>query len=265
MKSLNTAQRTRPQSRRRRVPIVGLAPLVGLLFLWQLLGTENSVNFPRPSEWWAGWTALLDRGLIGSSLLSTVTTFLLALAVSTVVGAGLGALVGSSRAVDRATSPLLQFLMSVPPAAIVPVAVLVIGLGTSMQITAIAFGAVWPILLNTASAMRSVPGVRLEAARLLGLSRTARFSRVVLPSLTPGVLLGVTVAAPIAIVVTLLVEMLTTSPGLGSLLLQAQRAFRSEEVFALLVVTGILGYVLNTLVSWLEAFLLRNWPEGARR
>lgn len=258
-------QGSRAKTGRRRVPVVGLAPLIGLLLLWQLLGDKNSVTFPPPSQWWEGWIALLHDGQIGSSLIATVTAFAVALAVSTVLGTGLGALVGSSKAVDRTTGPLLQFLMNIPPAAIVPLAVLVIGFGTGMQVAAVVFGAVWPILLNTASAMRSVPSVRLEAARLLGLSRSARFRRVVLPSLIPGVLLGVTVAAPIAIVVTMLVEMLTSSPGLGAQLLDAQRAYRSGEVFALSILAGLLGYLVNTSIDWLETFLLRNWPPGVRR
>src|SRR5690606_32454570 len=142
---------------------------------------------------------------------------------------------------------------------------LVIGIGFGMQIATIVFAAVWPVLLNAAAATRGVPAARRESATLLGLSRVQRFFKVILPSLAPGILLGVTIAAPIAIVIALLAETLPSLPGLGSLLLQSQRVFRSSQVFALLVIIGILGYVLNAAIVGIRAYLLRNWPESSRR
>lgn len=265
-----TPTTTRPVSVRRRPRAnpswaLGFAPLVLLLIVWQIFGDPRSPLFPPPATWWNGLVELAAGGRLAPAILSTVVSFVTALVVATVLGAALGALIGSRRGAERATGPAIQFLMSIPPAAIVPVAALVVGIGFGMQVGAIVFGAIWPILLNSAAAMRGVPQVRLEAARLLGLSPAARFFRVALPSLAPGVLLGVVVAAPIAIVVTLLVEMMTSVPGLGSLLLDGQRSFRASQVFALLVLTGLLGYLLNALVGRVERVLLRNWPEGTRR
>ena len=253
---------TRPRRAATRTSLVGLTPLLLLLLVWQLAGNAESVLYPRPSRWWDGFTALLATGQFGPSLRATVTTFLLAMLAATLLGALLGALVGSFALLDRATAPAFTFLMSIPPAAIVPVAVLVVGIGLTLQIGAVIFAAIWPILLNTAAAMRAVPTARLDSARMLGLPRSARVARVVLPSLVPGIAVGVLVAAPVGIVVTLLVEMLTTVPGLGSMLLASQRSFQSTEVFAMLVVIGLLGYSLNVLVRLLQSRLLRNWPTG---
>lgn len=259
---IRLAARARPRrtSAAGRTSLVGLAPLLMLLLVWQLLGNENSVLYPRPSRWPDGFASLLASGQFGVSLRATVTTFLLAILAATLLGAALGALVGSFRLLDRATAPSFTFLMSIPPAAVVPVAVLVVGIGLALQIGTVVFAAIWPIMLNTAAAMRAVPVARLESARMLGLSRRARVWRVVLPSLVPGIAIGVLVAAPVGIVVTLLVEMLTTVPGLGSMLLASQRSFQSTEVFAMLVIIGLLGYLLNVLVRLLQSLLLRNWP-----
>jgi NitT/TauT family transport system permease protein len=241
-------------------PLTGLAPIAILLVLWQVLGDPASPIFPPPSEWWTAFVLLVQSGVLPTAFAATIVTFATALLAATVIGAILGALTGSSRRLDRTASPLLTFLMCVPPPAIVPVFILVLGVGFGTQVAAVVFAAVWPILLNTASAMRSIPAVRLESARLLGLGWSGRVRHVIAPSLVPGVALGVMVAAPICIVVTLLLEMLTSSRGAGSLLLSAQRSFQAAEMFALLVLIALLGLVVNLLISAGERLLTRNWP-----
>jgi ABC-type nitrate/sulfonate/bicarbonate transport system permease component len=246
---------------RRGIPLRGLLPLIVLLVLWQILGDENSALFPRPSTWWPAIKDIEAGGQLWSSLVATMTTFLIALAVATVLGAALGVLIGSLRTADRASGPTVQFFMSIPSPTLVPVALLVIGVSRGMQVGVVVFAAIWPIILNTAAGMRAVPVVRLETARVLGLSRPARFLKVVLPSVAPAALLGVLVSAPICIVVTLLVEMLSSADGLGFLLLTSQRAFQSSEVFGLLLLIGLLGYLVNAAVGLLEQRLLRNMPR----
>jgi ABC-type nitrate/sulfonate/bicarbonate transport system permease component len=252
----------RTQTRTRgSIPLKGLLPLLLLLGVWQLVGDESSASFPRPSSWWPALKNIEADGELWTSLGATMVTFVLALLVATVLGATLGILIGSLRTADRAMAPTLQFFMSIPSPTLVPVALLVIGVSRGMQVGVVVFAAIWPIILNTAAGMRAVPAVRLEMARVLDLSPIARFLKVILPSVAPGALLGVLVSAPICIVVTLLVEMLTSSEGLGFLLLTSQRAFQSSEVFGLLLLIGVLGYLVNTAVGLLEQRLLRNMPQ----
>jgi ABC-type nitrate/sulfonate/bicarbonate transport system permease component len=246
---------------RRGVPLRGLLPLALGLVLWQLLGKENSPTFPRPSTWWPAIKGTEASGQLWPSLAATLTTFAIALLVATVLGVTLGILQGSSRPADRASAPTIQFFMSIPAPTLVPVAVLVIGASGGVQAGIVVFAAIWPLILNSAAGMRAVPAVRLEMARVLGLSPAARFAKITLPSIVPSALLGVLVSAPICIVVTLLVEMLTSSQGLGSLLLTSQRDFQSSELWGLLLLVGLLGYLVNTVVGLLERWLLRNMPE----
>lgn len=241
----------------------GLLPLVGLLGLWELLGTADSPYFPPPSTWWNAVELLNASGVLLPELLETMETFALALAVAIVVGSLLGLAIGALPPLQRATSPLVEFCRTMPSAAIVPVAVLLIGLGRSMAITVVVFAAVWPIVLNTAAAVRSLSPVLHDAARTLGLPAGARVRKVLAPALVPGLLLGVRVATPLCVIVTLLVEMLTGTGGIGSLLVQAQRNFISAQAFGLLVVVGIFGYLVNSSVNLIERRLLRDWPPRA--
>jgi len=240
--------------------LLGLLPLAALLGLWQLLGNPASPYFPPPSTWWHAVHNLNTAGTLAPAVSATVQTFLLGLALSILVGAAVGLAIGASQRVHRATGPLLEFCRAMPPPAIVPVALLLIGLGRSMEVSVIVFAGMWPIVLNTAAAVRSLHPLLLESARSLQLSPAARLRKVLLPALLPGLLLGVRVAAPVCVLVTLLVELLTGAPGVGSLLLAAQRNFVTAQAFGLLVVVGILGFLVNAGVGFLERRALAAWP-----
>jgi len=250
--------------RRRLVRLTGLLPLALLLGAWELLATADDPYFPAPSSWWVAVRRLSELGTLLPAIRATAETFALALAVAVVAGSLLGLAIGALPAMRRVTSPLVEFSRTMPPPAVVPMAALLIGLGRTMAVTVVVFAAVWPIVLNTAEAVRSLPAVLLETARALHLSRRARITKVLAPALVPGLLLGVRVATPLCVIVTLLVEMLTGAPGIGSLLVQAQRNFISAQAFGLLIVVGIFGFLINTGVAALEQRVLRAWPPTAR-
>jgi len=242
----------------------GLVPLVLLLGAWELLATADDPYFPPPSSWWDAVQRLSADGTLLPAIRATAETFALALGVAVVVGSLVGLAIGASPRVRRVTSPLVEFCRTMPSPAIVPMAALLIGLGRTMAVVVVVFAAVWPIVLNTAAAVRSLPPVMLETARALHLSGRARITKVLAPALVPGLLLGVRVATPLCVIVTLLVEMLTGAPGIGSLLLQAQRNFISAQAFGVLIVVGIFGYLVNASVASLERRVLRAWPPTAR-
>lgn len=241
-------------------PLLGLLPLACGLAYWQLLGDESSPTFPPPSTWWHALGTLNTSGVLMPAIGETLKTFALALVLAALVGIGLGMAIGMSRKVDRALGPLLEFCRIMPPPAIVPVAALVIGINTVMSVVVVVFAAVWPILLNTSSAVRSIPAVRIAMARSLRLSKTALLRKVILPSVAPGSVLGIRVATPLCFIVTLLVEILASSSGVGQLLLHSQSNFNAAAVFGLLVVVGVLGLLLSVLIAFIEGRALRRWP-----
>jgi ABC-type nitrate/sulfonate/bicarbonate transport system permease component len=240
--------------------IRGLLPLLLLLVAWQLLQSGNSPYFPPPSDWWNGIVQLARSGRLYPALWSTVTSLLLGMAIAIVLGGALGLLIGISARFARATGPLLEFLRAIPPPAIVPVAILFMGYDERMKLTVVVLAAIWPILLNTASAAERVHPLLLDVAGTFRLSAAERIWRIVLPSVVPAILLGIRVALPLAIVVTLLVEILTSIQGIGALMIAAQRNFQSPQVYGLLVVIGLFGFLVNDIFAIVEALLLRRWP-----
>lgn len=244
--------------------LVGLLPLVAVLVVWQITGPERSITFPRPDTWLVGLGDLLGSGDLLPALRTTLLTFAASVVVATLLGALLGMLMGASDLVDRALTPIMDFFRSLPPPAVVPVVGLILGLTPLTNIVIVVIAVVWPVLLNTMIGMRSVPRVRLEMARTLGLTPTERLLKVSVPSVAPSVMVGVRIAASSALIVTLLVDMLGTGDGLGRQLLLSQQRFQAGAVWGLLLVTGLLGYLLNVAIAAGEHYAFRNWPRGLR-
>ncbi|MCW2852496.1 MAG: Bicarbonate transport system permease protein CmpB [Nocardioides sp.] len=248
-------QRSAARVRRRSggSPLIGLLPLVVALAVWQVAGDPRSPYYPPPSRWWEELTPLWQDGTMTEAIRATLTTLLLSLIVATIAGTVIGGAVGASRRADRALGPLLEFLRVLPAAALVPLAALVLGYTLQMKMAVVVLPATWPILLACRSARRSVSPTLIDASRSLGLSRAQRFRKILLLSLAPGILLGLRVAAPLALIITILVEIVTRVDGVGSLMGEAQANYRSAQVYGLLAVAGIIGFLINWVVTRVES------------
>ena len=260
-----TTVRSRPArgTRRRSAfpPLRGLLPLALLLLAWELMADDGSPYFPPPTSWAEGLADLWDNGTLWPAAIQTLSTFAIALAAATVLGTLLGLLLGASRTADRALGPTLEFARAMPPAAVVPIAALLIGYDTTMKVAVVAFAAVWSILLNARTGVRSIDPVLLDTARCLRLNAFDRTRKCVLPALLPSIFLGVRVAAPVALVITLLVEIVTRFDGIGALIATAQRNYLAGQVYGLILVAGLFSFLVNGLVSVLQAYAFRNRPS----
>lgn len=248
-------------NRARSTPrLHGLLPLVVLLSVWELAGSPGSPFFPPPSTWSAALIGLWENGALLAAVVATLTTFCIGLGTATVVGAALGLVVGGSPGADRAMSPTFEFARAMPPAAMVPIATLLLGYDETMKVTVVTLAAIWAILLNTRAGVRRIDQTLLDAARSLQLGTVERTRKVILPALLPAVFLGVRVAAPIAVVITLLVEILTHVEGVGALIAQSQRTFQPARVYALIVVAGALSLLVNGVLGMVEVYVFRYRP-----
>jgi ABC-type nitrate/sulfonate/bicarbonate transport system permease component len=251
--SVRTANATAPSKRRRGgTPLRGLLPLALGLALWQLLAPPDSPYFPAPSEWAVALRPLIEDGSLLTAIGWSFLTFVLGLLFATVIGTATGALIGANRTVDRALGPTLESLRVLPAAALVPLATLILGYSMQMKLLVVVLPATWPILLSVRSTRRSLSPVLMDVSRTLGLSRGERTRKILIPALTPSILLGIRVAAPLALIITLLVEIVTRINGLGGLLGYAQASFLSAQVYGLLVIAGALGFLVNWAVTHAE-------------
>lgn len=254
-----TRSRGAARSRRSRgMPKRGLLPIVALLALWQVLGSRESANFPVPSRWWDAVWALGSRGTLWNGIEATLEAFVVSLAIALVLGVLIGLATGCIRWLERATGPLFEFLRSMPPAAVVPVFVLLLGFSLKMKIVITVLGSIWPILYSSRDSVVSRSRVLDDVAKVLQMSRSKRIRSIVIPSVIPGALIGLKVAIPITLIYVLVVEILTSVSGVGALLTISQGDFNTAAVYGLVVIAGILAILLSTLVAVVESAIRRR-------
>jgi ABC-type nitrate/sulfonate/bicarbonate transport system permease component len=253
-------------ARRQRVLGLGLEVLVPvlLLVLWGLWSAGSTTYYYPPlthilSTFRHTW--LFDR--VGSDVVPSLVRMGAGFAIAAVLAVVVGLLLGLSRRARLAAYPLIEFLRAIPPPALLPFAILVIGVGDGMKVFIIAFVCVWPILLNTIDGVMGVDPTLRETTRVYGITRRDRLLRVMLPAASPQIFAGLRTAVSLALILMVISEMVASTNGIGYFVLQSQRSFAIPEMWSGILLLGILGYVLNAVFGLIEKRVLR-WHRGAR-
>ncbi len=237
--------------------------LLALLALWWLASHQQWVSqvfLPTPEA----TVGSLVQGLVSGELLaftaSTVLRMVLGWLLASLLGLLLGALIGSSRTARAWIAPTFEFIRPLPASAIMPLAISIFGLSSGMVLFVVAFGAMWPVLLATVYGLASVHLRLQEVSQALQLSRLAFVWKIGLPNAMPDILAGMRLALTVALIVTVVGEMIASQSGLGQAILLAARSFRASELFAGVVLLGAIGFVSNTLLATLERHFLK-WQK----
>lgn len=207
----------------------------------------------------AFWTAVVD-GTVREATLATLATALGGLALGAALGLLLGVLLGLMRTVDRLMEFTIEAFRPIPSVALIPLALLIFGFGFRMEIAIVAFAAFWPILILTRAAVAGVEPRLIQVAHALGFGFAARILKIVLPAALPRILVAFRLAAGIALIVAVTVEIAANPLGLGHNMMLAQQTLRPEVMLALLVWLGVVGWGINRLLLRSEARLLRSPP-----
>lgn len=245
--------------RHRWVVVRALSPIV-ILILWQVgsaLGVISQRTLPAPSLILDAGLELIRSGELADALLVSGTRVAEGLVLGGVVGILLGSLVGLSRWADATVDPPLQMLRALPHLALVPLFILWFGIGETPKVLLISLGVAFPLYLNTASAIRQIDRTHLETAQVLGFSRTQRFSRVILPSIAPQLLVGLRQSLAIGWLTLVVAEQVNAESGLGFVINNARDFFRIDTVIFGLVVYALLGIITDGIVRVLERRALR--------
>lgn len=236
---------------------------VGLLIilLWYVIAKARLVSpvfLPGPERAWDALVYGLTEGDLRAKTLATIERMIYGWLLASLVGIVLGAMIGVSQAARAYVEPTLEFLRPLPASAMMPVAIALLGLSDAMVLAVIAFGALWPMLLATVHGFAAVEPRLYQVSRALGLSRGEVIWKIALPSAMPDILAGMRVGLTIALILAVVGEMLASRPGLGQAILLAARSFQSADLYAGVIMLGVIGYVSGTLLSAAEARLL-SW------
>ena len=206
-------------------------------------GTSDSIAPP---------TAILSafgEAIADGSLMSATRDTMMSAFGGLFIGAGLGFLagvaLGSIRALDRLSELPLEALRPIPSVAVIPIALIALGFGYKLEIVIVAYACFWPLLILTRSAVAGVEPRLTEVAQALRLSALQRMTKIVAPAALPRVFVAFRLAAGIALVVAVTVEIAVNPQGLGYQVMTAGQALRPDLMLAYVVWIGFVGYALN--------------------
>lgn len=232
---------------------------VAIIALWWVTSTANpSLYFPPLSvivdeivtQWIFGPRLVND-------LLPTLANFAVGLSIALVGGTVLGVILGRNAVLRAFLAPLINFLRSLPSPALIPIVLVLFGLGSSMSIALIAIGAITPTLLNTIDGVRSVDTQVREVVRSYRLTPWQNIFRVVLPAAGPQIVAGYRISLQISIILIVVSEMVGATRGLGYFVLESQQLFRVPQTWAGTIMLGLLGYLLTQIFVVIERRVLR--------
>ncbi len=215
-------------------------------------GFDLHDSVPTPSATFRALADELTSGTLFGELGTTLESYVQGLALAIFVGVVLGIAIGSSRLLLDASAAVIEFLRPIPAVTLIPLAILAFGLGLPMRRFVIAYAALWPILINTLYGVRGTDRILRDVARTSGVSRSAELFRVILPAALPSIATGVRVSASIALLVGVTAEFLTGTDGIGSYLQTQQLGFALPELYAAIVLVGVVGYAINVVLRATE-------------
>ena len=246
---------------------LGYMLIVVLGLLWEAVvrfGIVDTPTLPALSDILSSfWSLLVDGSFVGIFLPSLERLFL-GYFIACVIAVAIGVAMGSNRTFFHLLAPLVEFLRPIPSPAYVPMAILFLGIGNEMKVFMVAFTSFFPVLLNTISGIANVDRVVIDTGRTFGLTRAQIIYKVMLPSASVYIMTGMRISLAIALVITVLSEMVAGNDGIGFFVLDAQRSFRLSEMYAGVIALALVGYGLNHLFVAVESRLLA-WNAGIRR
>lgn len=251
----------------RRLPWRGAATVVAVLAAWEIAsrsGLLPASSLPAASEVMVAWGALLARATFWAAVGHTVSSALMGLGIVFLMAVPAALAIGLSRTVRESTWLVVEFLKPIPPVAMIPLGLLLWGPSETMKLTLIVFGALWPFLTQLVYGIKQVDHVTLDMAKSYRLKGWLTTTRIIVPTLLPFAATGLRVSASIAIVISVVTELIGGAVGLGRDIMIAQSAGSLPTMYALILTTGVLGLAINAVFAGIERPLL-FWHPSHRK
>lgn len=237
--------------------------IVALLLLWELaprLGLVDSTFFPPISEIATAWWQLLLSGDLAEHTTASLSRSLGGFVLAILLSIPLGLAIGWWKPVSEYLNPLLELLRNTAALAILPVFILLLGLGETSKVAIVLYACAFPLLLNTISGVKNVEPLLIKSARSMGLSSIQLFRKVIIPAAIPTIFVGIRQAGASSILVLVAAEMVGAKSGLGYLIQYTQFSFQITNMYAGIISISVIGVIINYLLVTLEK-RLTGWKQ----
>lgn len=238
-----------------RYRISGFLLIAALLMLWEASarsGWVSSTNWPRVSSVFIALVSELLSGDLLAAIGSTLLRMTAGYTIGVTIGILAGIVLGTLPFLRRTFEPLIEFLRPIPAPAVIPPLILFLGIDDTMKITIVALTAFFPVVLNTIQGVENIEPMYLAVARTFRRTWLARIVSIELPAVLPFIFAGMRISLALALVVTVVSEMIAGASGIGYYLVLMQYAVRAADMYAAILLIAIVGYLLNVLFSLAE-------------
>jgi ABC-type nitrate/sulfonate/bicarbonate transport system permease component len=245
--------------------LLGAIPIALLIAIWQAI---NSFGYAPPA-------LLPPPGLVFSRLFhqlldptfqfqiaTTLFRLFTGFAIAVLLGVSIGIAAATYPAINAVVRPVVRVLAPLPKVALYPAFLLLLGFDHQSKIMLVAADALFPILLSTYYGASTVEQKLIWSAMAAGTPPRQILFKVVLPAAMPSILTGCRIGLVISCIVVFLAEMITSTNGLGFVLVTAARTFQTVDMFVPLITISLLGLILNGLLQAGRSYLLRGFPEA---
>jgi ABC-type nitrate/sulfonate/bicarbonate transport system permease component len=260
----STLDALRDSGRRAGIAVLPAVSILGALLVWEAVSrTELIAQRDLPSmtaSFGELWT-MMQTQAFWANFGYTVRGWALGLLIAAALAIPAGIALGSSDFAARAFRVPIEFMRPIPSAVLIPLLFLTLGTNLKSELFLAAFGAFWPLLVQTMYGVRDVDPVTIDTGRSYGVGRFERLYRIKLPSAIPYIATGLRLSSTVALILAFTAELFMGTPGLGQAMNFAQSYGLNEQLYALALATGFLGLAVHFLMSWLERRALRWHPS----
>jgi NitT/TauT family transport system permease protein len=251
-----------------RTLLTSVAAIAVFLLCWELLprlGLIDRTFVPPFSTVVKTWWQLLTDGVLWEHTRASMVRALGGFAISIAIAVPLGLLIGWYTLLADLLNPLLELFRNTAPLALLPVFVLILGIGETSKIGIIVYACTWPILLGTISGVRTVDPLLVKSARSLGIGSVRLFQKVILPAAVPSIFTGIRMAGAFSVLILVAAEMVGAKAGLGYLINYSQQNFAVPQMYAAIITISLIGLVINAVLLRVERhFSTWRLAPGAR-
>jgi NitT/TauT family transport system permease protein len=247
--------------------IARFALVIAFFVLWEIaprVGIIDRTFLPPLSEVLADGARLVRNGQLFNHVEASLLRAFAGLTVAVAIGIPLGLAIGWYGRLAALMTPLLELFRNTAPLALLPVFILLLGIGEASKAALIVYSCLWPILLNTITAVHGVDPLLIKAAKAMGLSPLRIFWKVILPAALPTIFVGVRLAGAYSLVVLVAAEMIGAKSGLGYLIIYAQYNFQIRDMYVGILTITAIGLAFNRGLMAIERHFTAWKPAAVR-
>jgi ABC-type nitrate/sulfonate/bicarbonate transport system permease component len=262
--TVDIAERARIRARRRD-RIISIASPLGLLLAWEVaarLGGVDTRFFPAPSSVIATLIQMARTGELSENVLISLQRIGLGFLLGGIPAIGIGIVMGISRPVRAFVDPLIVATYPIPKSALLPLILLIFGLGEMSKVAMVAIGVFYPVAINTTAGVLQISPIYLDVGKSFKASRWDTFRTIALPGALPFIMTGIKLGAGLALILIAIAEMVGAKSGIGYMIWSAWETFAVERMYVGLFAIALIGFAVSLLLNEFERWIIR-WKADA--